>query len=98
MKRTIYKYMIGWEWGGTTINLPKHADVLSWRIDPKDDNPYIWVRLDPTETLTDMRTFKVFATGEPSVPELGAEFIGTCFCENGGVWHLFEMKYGEQIQ
>lgn len=86
---TVHKLVL--EPGRTVYGLPMGAVVLSAR--EQGDTVCLWYRCDPTRTTVDMRTFHVFATGQP-IPSYFFErlqFIGTAHLNGGAlVFHVFE--------
>lgn len=68
--------------------LPRGAKVI--HVNQQYGNPAIWFMFDNDALYsgeTDMRTFRVIATGQVC-PER-AKYLGTSHC-NPFVWHIFE--------
>lgn len=74
-----------------TIRMPKNARILS--VQTQGTLPQMWALVDTNDELTEVREFRVVATGQQFDSfEQGWEYIGT-FQTNGGgfVGHLFEV-------
>lgn len=72
----------------TTLVMPKGAELLHCAI--QYDFVRLWFRADP-DRESEYRYFRVFITGERSIPE-NAQYVGTIFKHNGDfVYHVFEV-------
>ena len=88
MKNVIYKYPIN-PVGRTELMLPIDNEILSLQV--QRECPYLWVRLNPEQSLT-RHAFEVKVTGGQFDP-MGLKYIGTFQLKNGGfVGHLFKIE------
>jgi hypothetical protein len=81
--RRIFKYQIGY---GNKITVPIEAVTLAAKY--FDGDIYVWVEIDPNETRTEDRTYKVIATGEEFCGA-GLTYIDTVI-DGAFVWHIYE--------
>ncbi len=82
----IYKYSIPIQ-DDFTLEIPESAQVLS--VDVVDNQPRLWILVDPHEDFT-TRRFVTVPTGEEFNGE--GNFIGTYLLSGGAlVFHLFEV-------
>jgi len=89
--KQIFKYQLASQLN--PIKLPIHSKVLSFQA--QNNNPCIWVMLDPMQTETEERTFILVPTGIKFF-EGDSKYIGTTQLNDGGiVFHLFEVLNGE---
>lgn len=82
--RVIYKYPL--ELGRTHLQLPFEAKVLCVQL--QNDNPFIWIEIDPTLYTKVNRVFAVIGTGNNFD---GGIYIGT-FQMPPYVWHVYEVS------
>ena len=84
--KVIYKYQIKLSY---EIELPIGAEII--KVGVQRDCWYLWAIIDSLDIGTELRHFKIIATGEDYVPE-GLKYIETFFQNNENlVWHLFEI-------
>lgn len=83
---TIYKYLIP-VCDEYHLELPASAKVLTVQV--QNDNPYIWVKLDPKASTVE-RIFRTYGTCHPINIE-SLDYIGTFQVRGTLVFHLFEV-------
>ncbi len=85
MNKVIYKYRI--HPGITILQIPAGGQVLS--VQEQNEEPHIWVLVDPNERKTD-RKFQIFGTGQQFYAA-DKKYIGTFQLMGGeSVFHLYE--------
>lgn len=75
-----------------TLGMPKGAEILTVQIDQKNNQPTIWVLVDPNAEL-ETRYFELYGTGSSLYGDMGIErkYIGTYQYQRGEfVGHIFE--------
>ena len=89
MKR-VYKYELPVR-DVATIRLPKGADWLS--VGCQQDELFLWCLVDPSETDTTERTFRIAGTGHDLAHNKNWDFIGSVMMHGGTlVFHIFEAR------
>lgn len=88
--QTIWKYKVEAKQGQELI-LPEHSEILC--VCEQNNEPHIWVLLDPDKPKTDKYTFYIYGTGH-TIPDSFStrQFVGTFFIKEGEqelVFHLF---------
>jgi len=70
------------------ISMPKNSKILT--VQTQNDIPQIWVLVDQTEELTEVRTIGIHGTGNP-IPDNPGIYIGTFQIHYGQlVFHVFD--------
>ena len=92
-RRAVWKYPIelGAHAGVTTFQIPEGARFL--HCAEQNGAMCLWFEVDPGETRTVQRGFRIFGTGDPSV-DAHLSYVGTGLF-NGGtfVFHVYEVSY-----
>lgn len=86
MKR-IFKYIVNFN-SKIPLVLPKGAEILT--VQNQHGRPCLWVLVDP-EAETEIRSFRVFGTGEFIHYDMGVEYKYIATVQDGQfIWHFFE--------
>lgn len=86
MSKTIWKYRLTEI--SNSISVPRGAEILSVGI--QYGTGCIWMLVNPSDLVRNLRTFIIHGTGQPIEGEVG-KHIGTFQNEaQGTVWHIFE--------
>jgi hypothetical protein len=94
MNKRIFKYSLvkyGFE-KSTTLHIPKGGEVLTVQRDEKNNQPSLWILVDPDADLEE-RTFELFGAGDDVGYDMGIErnYIGTYQYQKGEfIGHVFE--------
>ena len=89
MKR-VYKYALLPMGDIVVVHLPFGAGVLT--VHEQKGEVYLWALVDPLETATTARTFRIAGTGHDMSDAECDEYVGTFFlCGNQLVFHVFEV-------
>lgn len=86
MTRTIWKFKIPHGIDCFAMNMPKNAKILSLQM--QDGQPCFWALIPDTSVMDEVRTFRVYGTGE-IIHQGNIRYVGT-FQFPPYVWHLFE--------
>jgi hypothetical protein len=84
----ILKYQLE-SYSCSEVAIPIGGEVICANV--QGNEMYIWVRVNPKETKTEVRTFQIFGTGWPiNNTSNFLKYVNTVFPDNGTVWHVFE--------
>ncbi len=88
--KTIYKYQVVVT-DEPEISMPRGAQILSFQT--QNEQPCIWVLVNPDEPVLEIRKFYLRGTGHPiQINPSALRFIGTTQLMGGMlVFHLFEI-------
>ena len=88
MKKVIWKHRLNIE-SSFDIQMPIGTEILA--LQTQNDNPFIWVLVNPDEKNTEIRKFETVGTGEIIEETNDKKYIGT-YQSQGGllVFHVFE--------
>jgi hypothetical protein len=86
--KTIYKYPIRFD-NAYSIDLPKGATILTAQM--QGEGLFVWAMIDPDETATERRWFRVHGTGHRPIEDTDSlRWIGTVQLHGGAlVFHVF---------
>jgi len=84
--KTIYKYTVTKVPFQNKIEMPKGASILS--VNMQGENYCMWALVD-TKSETEEREFDIVGTGWEL--DKNYSYIGTCFANDGFVWHILEV-------
>jgi hypothetical protein len=89
MQHVIWKYELLIT-GETILELQRGAQIrhIAWQDSMYGEGPMIWFQLDPSETLKEVKYFRLIQTGE-GVP-CGATYLESIESVKGLVFHVFE--------
>jgi hypothetical protein len=82
---TIFKFPI-YIGKGQTIQVPKGAQFLT--ANEQDGALWVWALVNPV-AQNEPAVISVFGTGF-TIPQIPLLHIGTIFCRDGMVWHVFK--------
>lgn len=87
--RTIWKYIFKVT-DEFHIEMPVGAEILS--VDTQENQPCMWVLIPNSDALKEIRTFRIYGTGNPiDLSPHRLKFIGTFPTNQEQLWwHLFE--------
>jgi hypothetical protein len=63
--------------------------ALPLTVQTQDDEPHIWMLVDPLEE-TAIKRFRIYGTGHSISDPNRIRYVGTCQQASGFVWHVFE--------
>lgn len=86
--KTIYKYKLA-NMADTYAVMPAGAEIL--HAHEQGDNICVWALIDPRQTETEKRIFKIVGTGHEFAAE-GMRYLGTAHFDGQFVSHIFEVK------
>ena len=89
--KTIYKYTVTGLPLQNKIEMPKGASILSVNMQGADC--CMWALVD-TESETEEREFEIVGTGWQIYDSMS--YVGTCFANDGFVWHIVEIYANER--
>lgn len=89
--RAVWKYPIPLTAGVSTFQIPEGARFL--HCAEQGESICLWFEVRPAETLTQQRSFRIFGTGDPSIPD-HLTYVGTALLSAGSlVFHVYEVMY-----
>lgn len=92
-QRVVLKYKIdlGTHAGVTEFQIPEGSRFM--HCDSQDDAMCMWFEAPVGETRTVQRGFRIFGTGDPTIPE-HMTYVGTGMFAGGRfVFHVYEVSY-----
>jgi hypothetical protein len=88
--KKVFKYPVDIE-DEVSVLMPKDAKILTVQV--QNDKPCIWAAVDPTETYSEFRKFRIAGTGHSIEDGADDNYIGTIQMYGGKlVLHVFEIK------
>jgi hypothetical protein len=86
--REVWKFPLSISQKYTEVTIPYDASILCVQVQYRI--PTLWALVDPTEETTEVKKFRLVATGQ-TMMEVGI-YIGTVqFYEGSLVYHVFEV-------
>lgn len=90
-RRAVWKYPLSLEAGFIRYQIPEGARFL--HCAEQAGSICLWFEVRPDESRTQLRTFRIFGTGDASVDD-HLTYVGTALLSGGSfVFHVYEVEY-----